>query len=124
MHKAGAITRMPDGRAVLRPKNAPTPCESCPKPPQWAKSAGYDYHELRRMASESGGELSIQHRESLDFYRQCKGIGWNTPSASDPIVQWFAGIVRSIEDQYNRDKASEPGEYLPILIELIARRLR
>lgn len=82
------------------------------------KGAGHDFKELRANAAE----LTPQHRDALDNYRQCKGVNWNTPAASDAIVKWFAGIVREVEDQYLRDKAETPGQVLKVFLELAARR--
>lgn len=87
--------RGPTGEVELRPPGSPTPCSACPKPPTWAKEAGKDWEELRSLAHE----LTDQNRAAVAFYNRCKATA---SFPADPLVRWYAGLIREAEDDAAR----------------------
>lgn len=71
-----------------RPKGLPTPCRFCPKIPPKA-----------RPSPENGEELTPENWAAYRHYLECKAIG---VFPADAIVRRNAGIIRDLEDHYDR----------------------
>lgn len=87
-------TYSPDKRTglpMLRPAGVPTPCHKCPKVPAAARDAGLDWRELRKLAAD----MTPANRAALDFYLACRAVG---RFPDDPLVGWYAPLVRDVED--------------------------
>ena len=74
----------------------PTPCMSCPKVPAWAQSTLDTESDMRAAA----WELDERNRAAIDHYYRMKAVGWPEPSKSDPLCQWYAGIITELEDEH------------------------
>lgn len=90
----------------------PTPCGSCPKVPDGAKQATSDYKELRKLAED----MTEQNRTAYKAYKRFKATA-NFPD--DPIVEWYSGIIRDIEDAHTRRQQSKITESFDILCEIL-----
>jgi hypothetical protein len=90
----------------------PTPCQSCPKVPEWVKASGADWRECRAAADE----LSEADRKALAVYVRCKAT---LRFPDDPIVAWYSGVFRGCEDELDAERAREPGELVSRLVELM-----
>lgn len=109
----GELMRDPStGEPYERGPTQATPCVSCPKVPGWAKSAGKDWRELRRLAEE----MTAQNRQALEFYYQCKATG---RFPADPLVEWYSGIFRRCEDEYGSDQQAASTIHSRTLTELM-----
>lgn len=86
----GTINRRA-GLLVLRPPGTPTPCHACEKVPSAARKAGLDWRELRKRAQD----MTPANRAAWRFYRESRAVG-HFPD--DPLVRWYAAIIRGIED--------------------------
>lgn len=101
------------GLPVLRTKGDVTPCGKCPKVPESVKvRAAGDYRLMRAGAVE----LTEQNRQAYRHYRRCKAVGQFPP---DPLVWWVAGVVREIEDEYDRVPAERIGSALAALVAIL-----
>jgi hypothetical protein len=58
---------------------------------------------------ESAVELSEQHHQTYQFYRECVAVG-HFPS--DPRVRWAAAIIRATEDRCEKDKRAMESDNL------------
>ena len=100
------------GLPMLRPKGVPTPCGQCEKVPAWARRAGLDVPELRKLAVE----MTPRNRAAWRFYRECRAVG---AFPDDPLVRWAAVLIRDVEDA----ASGRPVEQLTaVLSSLTARR--
>lgn len=84
------------GLPMLRPPGVPTPCRSCARVPAYARKAGLPRAELRKLAVE----LTPGQREALRFYRECRAVG---QFPDDPLVRWYAAVIREVEDRTERE---------------------
>lgn len=100
------------GEPVLRSLygNVPTPCHICEKVPREVRDTGVSHVELRKHAVE----LTDRNRRAWHFYRQCRAVG-HFPD--DPIVRWYAAILRDLYDYADR----RPLEELITTIRLLRR---
>jgi hypothetical protein len=112
--KTGAVSRRADGKPAER-GNAPTPCSSCAKVPTYAKAAGMDWKELRRLAVE----MTDQNREALRHYRECKATHL---FPDDAIVKWYSGIIRAIEDEWQQEPAERQTAAILTLVTAVTLR--
>lgn len=93
----GAVERTASGESLERKDpNIPLRCLSCPKVPKWAKDAGKDWRELRALATP---DMTSENAEALRHYRECRAVGI---FPDDPIVRWYAGIIREVENEADR----------------------
>lgn len=93
-----------------------TPCDSCEKPPTWAKKAGLGFRELRELAKPF--DFSEANRLAYRFYQQCAAIG---EFPNDPLVRWYAGVIREIETEWQRQPAEQSFQAVKFLCELLAK---
>ena len=79
------------GLPMLRPPHTPTPCHKCEKVPADARKAGLDWRELRKLARD----MTPANRAAWRLYRESRAVG-HFPD--DPLVRWYAAIIRGVED--------------------------
>jgi hypothetical protein len=97
----------------------PTPCHKCPKVPKHARDARPgDWKYLRTLADE----LTPQHRKAWAFYRAMRAVNWQHPAALDPLVLWYAGPIRDIEDERDRLRADRSADLLDWFVKFVATR--
>lgn len=59
--------------------------------------------------------MSPENRSAYAFYKQCKAVNkW----PDDPIVDWYSGLIRELEDAYDRTQADRNFLQLSLLVEL------
>lgn len=85
------------GEPERREPHQPTPCHKCPKVPYALRASGADTRACRAAAAEP----TDANRQTLRFYRECKAVG---DFPADPLVRWFAGVIRGAEDAAERDE--------------------
>lgn len=93
-----------------------TPCLFCAKVPAWAKQA-CDVAHARAHADE----LSADHRKALAHYNRCKAVG---RFPDDPVVGWYAGVFRELEDELSVIRSAQPAETVDRLVEVVLVSLR
>lgn len=81
--------------APLTRGGVPTPCQSCAKPPTWAKSQGRDWKELRSLAVD----FSVENRKAYARYKEFRAVN---RFPDDPIVTWYSGVIGSIYEEWHR----------------------
>lgn len=114
----GELVRTPGGDPVPRTNpDIPTPCMSCPKVPAHLKAAGKPWRELRAAAAD----MTPANRKAYAFYHRCKATG---RFPDDPLVAWYAGAVRAVEDAAALDQAQAQTTYLRALVTLLTPRRR
>jgi hypothetical protein len=111
----GTVDRHPGTGEYYR-RTVPTPCQSCPKPPVWAKRAGLDEERLRELARPY--DFTPQNRSAYDFYKQCAATH-SFPDPPDPIVNWYSGMIRDLELEYQRSSGEKSYQAIKFLCELI-----
>ena len=111
----GSIKRDYKGDMVKR--YGPTPCMSCPKPPTWAKAAGKPVIELRVLGES--GELSDRNRQAYEAYGAYKAV---LQFPDDPIVRWYSGIIRRIEDERITSAMDSAANGIDVIVEILCKR--
>lgn len=119
MTKEGRFLR--DAAGELQPRGTlPTPCGVCPKVPRHLRELDPDDVKRLRAAAH---ELTPANRKFWEFYHRMKAVNWPGQVAADPLVQYLAGGVREVEDQYARDAADRSHESVAVLLEVLGKRL-
>lgn len=99
----------------------PTPCDGCPKVPTWAKQAGLDVPDLRKLAAD----LSPANRKALTFYRAARAAG---TVLTDPVSVWYAGLIGRAADEVAAVRADRTHEsnrtVVTTLLEVLSVRRR
>lgn len=90
---------------------------SCPKPPVWAKATGKPIKELRVLGQES--EMTEANRSAYEAYGRFKGV---LAFPDDAIVQWYSGIIRSIEDRQKLNLSESLASGVDLVIEILCKR--
>lgn len=110
----GSLPRDHLGNPRQRPQGIPTPCFSCPKVPVEIRELDYTDVQMRQHADE----LTPWNRQAYDFYKRCKAVG---QFPDDPLVRWYAGILREVEDAHERYLAEKNSVAIGSLITLIGK---
>lgn len=100
------------GNPYPRPSGVPTPCRVCPKVPDYSKAVTTNADDLRATATE----LTPENRKAYERYKEFKAVG---RFPDDPLVNWYSGIIREVEEEHDRyleDKRVVPIEILTELI--------
>lgn len=63
---------------------------------------------------EKNRELSPKNRQAYEHYLQCKAVG---KFPEDAIVYRNAGIIRRIEDSFQRNKDSDLREWIKTILQ-------
>ena len=96
--------------------NLPTPCDSCPKVPRWARNS-LGWKECRKHAAE----LTDDNRQAWEFYYEHR----DSPP-DDELFRWYAGIIRRVMDEREADAQTAnykaTGATLEAMITLAFRR--
>lgn len=106
----------PLGNPYKRPPGVPTPCGACPKVPDHVKEWHDDYRVLRAKAED----MTDENRQAYKFYKQCKATG---RFPDDPIVSWYSGIIRNLEDIHARSAVETQTVELGIIGTMLKARL-
>lgn len=104
------------GNPRKRSPRVPTPCRTCPKVPEWAKQVEGDYKELRKLADD----MTEANRQAYRYYLECKAT---QAFPSDPIVRWYSGLIRDVEDGHQRYQSERHHNDLSLLVMLAELRL-
>jgi len=100
------------GNPQERKAHLPTPCGSCPKVPDAAKQVTHHWRELRRKAED----MTPENRAAYKAYKSFKATG---RFPDDPIVTWYSGIIREMEDAVENRNHSRVSDQLVILLEVM-----
>lgn len=115
----GRVKRTPDGNPVERlSPMVPTRCAECAKVPTWAKKAGKDWRELRKLAQE---DMTEENREAWEFYKGCAATG---RFPDDELVKWYAGVIRDVEREAERRPLARSTAATETLVALLTIRFR
>jgi hypothetical protein len=113
----GDVRKDEKGNPRLRPLGVPTPCLSCPKVPVEVREQDLPDSEMRKFANE----LTDYNRVAWDFYNECKAVG---RFPDDPIVRWYAGIIRQVEDAHARYLAEKNATAIAAMITIAGMKYR
>ena len=92
------------GRPVKRPAGVQPPCQRCPK-----------------VSPTAGVALSEKNAQAYRHYLQCKGV---RQFPDDPLVGQNAGIIRAVEDSWDRSSRNSLIQAVTLLVSLLRRTLR
>lgn len=116
----GTIYRdLVSGEPERRDPNTETPCLECPKPPTWAKAAGKHESELRILAKPN--DFTQENQKAYRFYQQCAAT---LRFPDDPIVSWYSGVIREIEEECRGVPHMQTAETVKILVKLILKDMK
>jgi hypothetical protein len=115
----GRVKRTPDGNPVPRTIDSiPTRCAECAKVPTWAKKAGKDWRELRKLARP---DMTDANREAFEFYSGCAATG---KFPDDALVNWYSAAIRDVEKEAERRPLLRSTAATETLIALLTIKLR
>lgn len=94
-----------NGLEMLRPEDSITPCRKCPK-----LSA---HHRENDPRPENATELTPEAFKAWMLYNRTKA---GMPMPDDALVRHYCGVIRMIEDRFERDQS----ELVPQMLAMIS----